>query len=279
MKDKAYAKINLALNVKSRRDDGYHELEMVMVPVSFYDELELVKSDKDEFYSNRSYIDFNEKNTIIKALNYMRKTYDIKDCFKITLNKFIPTRAGLAGGSSDGASIIRMLNKMYHLDMTYEEKRKACLAVGADVFFCLINKPSIVEGIGEILSPFEFKADFEILLVKPRLGVSTASSFQSLDLKTCDHPDVHRLKEALINSDYQTSINHMQNSLEASSFKLCPEILVLKNELTSMGFDKVLMSGSGSTLFALTKDRKLCIESLEKLRSRHLFARKVKILS
>ena len=278
MKDRAYAKINLALNVKSRREDGYHELEMIMVPTSFYDELRLQVSRYDSYTCNRSYLAFNEKNTIVKAVEYMRKTYGIKDHFKIHLDKFIPTRAGLAGGSADGASIIRMLNKRYNLNMDYEAKKRACLAIGADVFFCLMNKPSVVKGIGENLEPFSFKCDFYVLLVKPKEGVSTKEAFETLDLNKCGHPDVDKLKNALIDNDYDEAIKHMANSLEASSFKICPEIASTKVELQELGFDHVLMSGSGSTLFALTKNRNLLTKTLKMYRHRHFFAREVKLL-
>lgn len=279
MKDRAYAKINLALDVKSRREDGYHELEMVMVPVSLYDELEITVYYRDVYTCNRQYITFNQKNTIVKAIDYMRKKYQIKDKFKVHLNKNIPTRAGLAGGSSDGASVIRLLDKMYQLNMTYEEKRAASLAIGADVFFCLINKPAIVKGIGDLIEPLSFNSFFHVLLVKPKQGVSTKMAFEKLDLKKADHPDISALKEALIAGDYAESIKNMQNSLEESSFRLCPEILKLKGELEAFGFDHVLMSGSGSTLFALSRDLRLVNDIQTLMRNRHYFARRVKILS
>lgn len=279
MKDRAYAKINLALNVKSRREDGYHELEMIMVPISYFDELELVKSEKMEYLCNRKYITFDSSNTVVKAIDYMKDKYDINDNFKVYINKMIPTRAGLAGGSSDGASIIRMFDKMYGLNMSYEEKKEASLAIGADVFFCLMNKPSLVRGIGEKLEPFKMENFFEILLVKPRQGVSTKEAFTKLNLDKCAHPDVEELKRCLMAKDYSSSIINMQNSLEESSFRICPYINSLKKELLNLGFDHVLMSGSGSTLMAFSRDALLAENTMKKMRSERHFAIRVKILS
>ncbi len=278
MKERAYAKINLALNVKGVRDDGYHELEMIMVPTSFYDEIELQPSRFTTFSCNRPYIAFNGKNTMVKALEYMRKTYDINDHFKIHLNKFIPTRSGMAGGSADGAAIIRLLNERYQLNMDYEAKQKAALYVGADVFFCLMNKPALVKGIGEELEPFSFPWPFYVLLVKPKDGVSTKEAFDLMDVKTCPHPDVLALRQALIANDYPNILAHMANSLEPTSAALCPDIAIIRDDLEQMGFDKVIMSGSGSTLIAVSRNHNLIMRGLKKYRHRHFFAREVKLL-
>ena len=224
MRERAYAKINLCLNVKGKRDDGYHELEMIMLPVSYYDEIELRLSKDMKYSSNRSYLRFDDKNTIVKAVEYMKEKYAIKDNFSIHINKFIPTRAGLAGGSSDGACIIRILDEMYKLNMSYEEKKEASLAIGADVFFCFMNRPALVKGIGEELDFFEMDNFFHILLVKPKEGVSTKEAFKKLDIVNCDHPDARALKRALIDKDYPEVLANMQNSLESSSFEICPSL-------------------------------------------------------
>lgn len=279
MRERAYAKINLCLNVKGKRDDGYHELEMIMLPVSYYDEIELRLSKDMKYSSNRSYLRFDDKNTIVKAVEYMKEKYAIKDNFSIHINKFIPTRAGLAGGSSDGACIIRILDEMYKLNMSYEEKKEASLAIGADVFFCLMNRPALVKGIGEELDFFEMDNFFHILLVKPKEGVSTKEAFKKLDIVNCDHPDARALKRALIDKDYPEVLANMQNSLESSSFEICPSILKLKKKLEVYGFDRVLMSGSGSTLIAISKDVKLVNRVMKQMRNSHYFATKVKILS
>ena len=133
MKVKAYSKINLALDVVGKRTDGYHELRMLMVPLDFFDEIEIAYSDKMEYVSNRAYIRFDKDNTIVKAFEIMKETFDIKDNFKIVLNKMIPTQAGLAGGSTDGAAIIRYLNNKYALKLNEEQIKELCLKIGADV--------------------------------------------------------------------------------------------------------------------------------------------------
>ena len=121
MKERAYAKINLCLNIKSRREDGYHELEMIMVPIDFYDTLEMIPSQEMRIYNNRSYIPVNEKNTVIKAVQVLKQRYGFDTNFEIRLQKHIPTRAGLAGGSADAAAAIRMMNRMLKLNMSEQD--------------------------------------------------------------------------------------------------------------------------------------------------------------
>lgn len=278
MKIKAYAKINLGLNVKRRLENGYHDLEMIMVPINFYDELSIDINETMEFTSNKAYVKDNPDNTIFKAIDYLRDKYGFKENFKIHLHKSVPTRAGMAGGSSDGAMTIIALNSLLELNMTAEEKRQAAIAVGADVYFCLVGRPAKVLGIGDVVEPFECNLDFEILLVKPRKGVSTKESFQTLNLETCDHPDIDEIKYALETSDYDLFIKSIGNSLEDPSFNLVKEIKNVKDKLLDLGFDAALMSGSGSTVFGITKDKALAQSSMNKLKSMGYFTRRVKIV-
>ena len=137
MKERAYAKINLCLDVVGRRDDGYHELKMIMVPIDFYDVLEMNIAYETTLELNRSYLPVNEKNTIIKAIRVMQETYGIREEFECRLSKHIPTRAGLAGGSADAAAAIRMINRMLRLDLSMSEMIDVGRQVGADVPFCI----------------------------------------------------------------------------------------------------------------------------------------------
>ena len=277
MYTRAYAKINLGLNVKGDLPNGYHDLEMIMVPLNFYDEIKIEVAKEMSFTCNQDYVGMNPNNTIFVAIEYLRKQYGFKENFKISLNKQIPTRAGLAGGSSDGAAVIKAVNKLLRLNMNEEELRQAALAVGSDVYFCLVNKPSLVKGTGDIVQPFDCKCDFGILLVKPRSGVSTKESFTNLNLETCDHPDIATMQKLLEQDDYESFVQSLGNSLEEPSFKLNKSIYKVKKQLLKLGFDNALMSGSGSTVFAISRDEELLKRAQIIMYKRGYFARIARI--
>lgn len=277
MKERAYAKINLCLDVVGRRDDGYHELKMIMVPIDFYDVLEMNFATETTLELNRSYLPVNEKNTIIKAIRVMQEKYGFDDEFECRLAKHIPTRAGLAGGSADAAAAIRMMNRMLRLNLSMEEMIETGREVGADVPFCIMNKPALVEGIGEKIMPFKCSPDFDILLVKPRKGVSTKEAFDIVDSSENEHPDCMKLMNALIMNDYEGVVSSLGNSLEPAAIQLVKDIRTVKNRLNEMGFDGVLMSGSGSTVFGITRNTQLLNDSMEQLRQEKYFVRKTRI--
>ena len=232
MKERAFAKINLCLDVVRRREDGYHDLRMIMVPIDFYDVLELIPSEETTMTLNRSYLPVNDKNTVIKAIHVMQERYGFTQNFACTLQKHIPTQAGLAGGSADAAAAIRMINRIMKLDLSVEEMIDVAKEVGADVPFCTINRPALVEGIGEKIQPFSCHSDFGILLVKPRRGVSTKAAFGGLNFDTIQHPDVDGMKTALENGDYEGMISRLGNSLEEISLQLVEEIRDVKEHGT-----------------------------------------------
>lgn len=279
MKERAYAKINLCLNVRGRRDDGYHELEMIMVPIDFYDTLEMLPSEKTRLSNNRTYIPVNEKNTVIKAIQVLRERYGFTEHFDCRLQKHIPTRAGLAGGSADAAAAIRMINRMLNLGMSTQDMIDCARQVGADVPFCILSRPALVKGIGEVIVPFDCRPDFHILLVKPRRGVSTKEAFEICDSTDPAHPDCRKMCEALISGSYDDIVASLGNSLEDAALQLVPEIRQVKQGLSTLGFDGVLMSGSGSTVFGITRDEKLLDRAMELLRQQKLFVRKTRILT
>lgn len=278
MKERAYAKINLCLDVAGRREDGYHDLKMIMVPIDFYDFLEINPASETTLSLNRSYLPVNEKNTIIKAINVMKERYHFDMEFECKLQKHIPTRAGLAGGSADAAAAIRILNRMLHLNMSEEEMIVVGKEVGADVPFCLINKPAYVEGIGEIITPFPCIAEFEVLLVKPKKGVSTKEAFAIVDNTEPYHPDCMKMKDALMTADYEGVVTSLGNSLEDAAIQLVEDIKNVKQELIERGFDGVLMSGSGSTVFGITKDPYLIEETMEAMKKKKYFVRRTRIM-
>ena len=278
MKERAFAKINLCLDVVRRREDGYHDLRMIMVPIDFYDVLELHPAEETTMELNRSYLPVNDKNTVIKAIHVMQERCGFTQNFACILQKHIPTQAGLAGGSADAAAAIRMINRIMRLNLSQEEMIEIAKEVGADVPFCTVNRPALVEGIGEKIQAFHCDTDFGILLVKPRRGVSTKAAFGGLNFDTIVHPDVDGMKTALEQGDYQGMISRLGNSLEEISLQLVEEIRDVKEQLTELGFDGVLMSGSGSTVFGITKSPRLLKESSELMRANGYFVRMTKIV-
>ena len=278
MKERAYAKINLCLDVIRRREDGYHDLRMVMVPIDFYDVLEMIPSTETTMVLNRSYLPVDDKNTVVKAIHVMQERYGFTQNFACTLQKHIPTQAGLAGGSADAAAAIRMMNRIMRLNLSESELIETARLVGADVPFCTLNKPALVEGIGEIITPFECRCDFGILLVKPRRGVSTKAAFGGLNFDTLVHPDVDGMKTALETGDYDGVVNHLGNSLEEVSLGLVEEIRDVRESLAELGFDGVLMSGSGSTVFGITRSPRLLKDAMGLMRANGYFVRSTKIL-
>lgn len=273
MIEKAYAKVNLALDVTACREDGYHELEMVNLPLNFYDILTIEEADKTTYHCNRSYIRFDGKNTVVKALELLKERFCINKEFEVKLHKQIPTRAGLGGGSADAAAVFRLLQKMYALQTTEEEWTELAARVGADVPFCLFNRPAVVRGIGEKLEFFELKNSYTFLLVKPRRGVSTKEAFDRLDMERCDHTDVQALSEALQKGDDRKAFSLMKNSLERSSFEIKPSVRRIKEGLLKEGYDPVMMSGSGATVFAICEDEEKVRKTAEKYRKQGCFAR------
>ena len=274
MKERAYAKINLCLDVVGKREDGYHDLKMIMVPINFYDVLEMEFAPETTLELNRDYLPINDKNTIIKAIHIMQEKYNITEEFCCRLEKHIPTRAGLAGGSADAAAAIRMINRMCNLHLTKDEMIAVGKEVGADVPFCILNRPAFVEGIGEKITTFSCSPDFYLLLIKPRKGVSTAEAFHIVDEQEGIHPDCKAMQEALEYNDYDDIISSLGNSMENAAMTLVPEIRKAKQDLLDLGFDGVLMSGSGSTVFGITKDVELLDRSIDILKKKKYFVRK-----
>ena len=277
MKERAYAKINLCLDVVGKREDGYHDLKMIMVPINFYDVLEMEFAPETTLELNRDYLPINDKNTIIKAIHIMQKKYNITEEFCCRLEKHIPTRAGLAGGSADAAAAIRIINRMCNLHLTKDEMIAVGKEVGADVPFCILNRPAFVEGIGEKITTFSCSPDFYLLLIKPRKGVSTAEAFHIVDEQEGIHPDCKAMQEALEYNDYDRIISSLGNSMENAAMILVPEIRKAKQDLLDLGFDGVLMSGSGSTVFGITKDVELLDRSIDILKKKRYFVRKTTV--
>lgn len=278
MKDRAYAKVNLVLEVVNRLENGYHELNMIMAPLNFYDVVDIEFASVTTIESNAVYLPVDQRNTVIKAIELLRAKYQFQQQFRIKITKHIPTQAGLAGGSSDAASTIRILNKLLRLNMSLQDMLDIGKQVGADVPFCILNQPAVVRGIGEVLQHFELECDFWLVLVKPRKGVSTKLAFEALEGKDMVGGHVDEMKKALQSDDYPSVIANLFNTLEKPSIAMVPEIADIKDKLLAMGFDGALMSGSGSTVFGITRQEALANQASATLKQYDYFTRKVQLL-
>lgn len=265
---KAYAKINLFLDVISKRDDGYHELDMVMLPLELHDSIEISTSPvlKDSFITT-DHIDLRiaKHNLISATLDEMRKRYDIKQNYIINAHKEIPISAGLGGGSSNAAATIKAIEHINKLKLSKEEEIELGCSLGADVPFCLANVPAHVQGIGEKITPIKMKKKYDVIIVKPEQGLSTRKVFELADTLELDHSNVDGVIKALETGDDDLLEKSLFNSLEKPSISMVPEIQNVKDLLKKMGFKLVLMSGSGSSVFALTTNHKLAFLKFHEL--------------
>lgn len=277
MKIKAYGKINLSLNVLRRREDGYHDLDMIMAPISLHDTLDLELSDADMFTSNIE-MEFTSDNTVCKAIELMREAYDIKECFKIHVDKQIPMQAGLAGGSADGAAMLVAINELCKVQASEEELAAIALKIGADVPFCLKSQICRVRGIGEKLEAIHTQLEYKVLLVKPQSGVSTKEAYENIDFDTCIHPNIEEALKRLEDND-SSFVKYLGNTLEASAMKVNKEIIEVKRKMSDFPFDCVMMSGSGSCVFGLTADQGIINSAKEVLQGQYEFVEECKLLS
>lgn len=278
MKIKAHAKINVGLDVVSKRDDGYHELNMVMLPIELHDLIEIEPALYASFRCTPPYRIRPEKNTLLKAIEVCREARPFKEQFKIHLHKVIPSQAGLGGGSTDAAAIINYLNDYFKWQLNAEEKIALAVKVGADVPFCLFNKPAIVSGIGEKLTFFKLKTALSLILIQPHKGVSTKLAFKDLDINKLDHPSIREIAHTLQEGDLLNLFEHMGNSLENKAISLVPEISVIKNELIDYGLDFSMMTGSGSVVMGFSQDDTILHRAVSDLRSQYRFVKVTKVL-
>ncbi len=278
MKKKSFAKINLMLDVVERRADGYHELEMITVPIDLFDTIDIKISPKMKMTSNKRYIPNDERNTVIKAIELMRAQYGFKENFTIKLLKNTPTRAGMGGGSSNASLVMRMVNELLDLSASEEDLMKIAQEVGSDVPFTLYGKPALVRGVGERLDPITINMDFFIFIVKPAKGISTPQLFKKLDADHLFHYDVSLVKKALEEGDYDLFIRTIGNSLEPGAIKNVPEIGKAKQDLLNFGFDTAIMSGAGSSVFGITQDVNLVNQAVKRFYRKYDFVKKSRVV-
>lgn len=253
--EKAPAKINLTLDVLYKRSDQYHEVEMVMTTIDLADRLELIEMQTDQIVieSESKYVPNDERNLAYQAAELIKRSYNITKGIKIIIDKQIPVAAGLAGGSSDAAATLRGLNRLWSLNISTHELATLGAQIGSDVSFCVYNATAIARGRGEKIMTLPAPPACWVVLAKPTIGVSTPSVYQHLDLSNIDHPNTEQMIKAIQTNNYQQMIDHLGNVLESVTLQQYSEVGQIKTLMESSGADAVLMSGSGPTVYGLTR--------------------------
>lgn len=271
LKLKAYGKINLALDVLRKREDGYHDVRMIMQTVGIYDQLELQVTRKPGIAveTNLSYLPVNENNLVYQAAKLLMDEFSVKSGIHITLRKFIPVAAGMAGGSSDAASVLFGVNKMFNLGLSREELMKRGVKIGADVPYCLLRGTALSEGIGEKLTPLPAMPQCRVLIAKPGISVSTKLVYENLNInarsRDC-HPDIDGMIQAIQKQDLLGVAKKFGNVLELVTAEKYPVIEEIKAVMKKNGALNALMSGSGPTVFGLFTDERAAQKAYEELR-------------
>ncbi len=263
IKLKSYAKINLSLKITGKREDGYHLLEMINETVSLHDDMVFKKINKGINLNCNIKIE-TEDNLVYKVAKYMFETFDIKGGIDIILDKTIPTGAGLGGGSSNCATTIMAINKLYDLNLTKEKMAKIGIRFGADVPYFIYESPAVVSGIGEIIEPFDYEPFFKVLIVKPKVSCNTREIFKNYKHTESDYK-ANELKTCLIIKNFDNISQNIVNSLENVAIKLYNEISKTKDSLYELGFDTVIMTGSGACVIALFNDDSKVEEAIKAL--------------
>ncbi len=273
MRLRALAKINLGLDVLRRREDGYHELRMIMQTINMYDQLDMEISEERGIHitSNLPFIPTNENNLVYKAAKLLMDEFQVEQGLNVDLQKFIPVAAGMAGGSSDAAAAMIGVNRLFGLGLSVKELMKRGVKVGADVPYCLLRGTALAEGIGEKLRPLPPCPDCYVLIGKPGISVSTKFVYENLranELK--EHPPIDRMLEALQWHNLYKIADYMGNVLETVTIPKYPVIEEIKNHMKEHGALNAMMSGSGPTVFGLFDDKETAERACEELRASRL---------
>lgn len=284
---KAYAKINLGLDVIRKRPDGYHEVKMIMQTVGIYDILTFRKKEQGEGVpritirikredapgttSHGEELPCDESNLIYKAAALIMETYDIRENIEIALQKNIPIAAGMAGGSTDAAVVFHGLNELFALSMDLEKMKELGVRIGADVPYCIMGGTALSEGIGEVLTPLPAPPAAHLLIAKPDIHVSTKFVYENLHAdRLKSHPDIDGMAEALKAGNLTGITQRMENVLETVTVREYPVIRQIKEEMKRNGALNALMSGSGPTVFGIYEDGETAKKAYEAVKAQGL---------
>ena len=269
---KSFAKINISLNITKKRDDGFHEIDSVMLPISMHDSLVIsrLKSAPDNYVTVDDFsIGSFTYNLATFSIEKLHSIYHFNDKFRILIHKVIPIQAGLGGGSSNAACTMKAVNSMLKLGATDEELIEISKSLGCDIPFFIKCKPARVQGVGEILNPINVKNNYYVLIVKPEAGCSTKEIYalsDSMELKTCN---LDNIVKALEEGDDELLEVNMYNALQEPAIKVVPQIRTIIDELKENGLRIVQVTGSGSAVFALSTDKALLVRILKKLENKY----------
>lgn len=266
---KAYAKINISLDVVGKREDGYHLLKMIMQNIDLYDVISVEKrSDGIIIGCDKTYVPLDERNIAYRAARLFLDTYSIDGGVEIYINKNIPVSAGLAGGSTDAASVLKCMRDIYEVNASDKELMDLGVRIGADVPYCILGGTALCEGIGEVITPLKPFKNKILVLVKPNFGVSTKEVYKALNIeKIYKHPETEKLIKYMENEDLISLNRSMKNVLENVTIKNNPTIKKIKTKMINLNALGSLMSGSGPSVFGFFDDMltaQRCYEGLKK---------------
>ncbi len=269
---KAYGKINLGLDVVRKREDGYHQVRMIMQTVGIFDKITMERNSTGEIRveTNLPYVPNGEGNLAYKAARLIREEFHLKDAVDISIKKVIPVAAGMAGGSTDAAAVLVGMNRIFDLGLSKKRLMELGVRLGADVPYCIMRGTALSEGIGEILTPLPAAPQCHIVLAKPQVSVSTKAVYGKLNvagLAPEAHPDIDGMVRAIEKGDLDGVTARLGNVLETVTIPDHPEIRAIKEILMNAGAEGALMSGSGPTVFGIFKDRQKAEGALDILRA------------
>lgn len=278
MNMKAFAKINLSLDIIGVRDNGYHELRMLMQSVSLHDDIELIKNDNelvdltivDERGEAAGEIPADSSNLMCRAAELMWGSFGIKQGVSMKLHKRIPSEAGLAGGSADAAAVLKGMNELFELGLGTKQLMELGVKLGADIPYCIMGGTALAEGIGDVLTSIDNKCHLHVLLVKPKEGMSTPKVYSAYDRLIAEgtkvvHPDTNGLIEALESGDCTLVYERVANVLELPVREEINIIDRIKKDLILFGAGASAMTGSGSVVYGLFADREKMHEAKLKI--------------
>lgn len=265
----APAKINIGLDVLRRREDGYHEVKMIMQSIRLFDRLTLTKTSEPgiHLHTNLRFLPANEDNLVYRSAKLLMDEFGIEEGLDIQLDKRIPVAAGMAGGSTDAASCMLAINDLYELGLSKKKLMKRGVTLGADIPYCILKGTALSEGIGEKLSTIPKTPDCYILIAKPGFHVSTKFVYTNLVLdENTKHPDIDSMIDAMRKNDLKDLCSHIGNILETVTIPVHPEIAKIKECMLENGALGSLMSGSGPTVFGIFDDLDKAAFAKEKCR-------------
>jgi len=269
-KEKAYAKINLTLDVLGKQSTGYHEMEMIMQQIDLYDQIIIEDSEVFQMTSSSKELPLKEDNLVFKAYKQMQEISKIEKPVHIHIEKNIPIAAGLAGGSADAAATYLALNRHWKMDLSLDELIKLGVQIGADIPFCLFGKTALAQGIGEKLTRISSFKDYSILIVNPGYGVSTPKIFQNLDLQNIKkRPNTKLALESIDSGNLELLIQSMHNVLGDVTTRIHKDLIDIIDEIESNKALKAMVSGSGPTVFGIFENEDTAQIAYESMKNKY----------